>query len=413
MKTSHPERYNDWGEWKPIIATCSQEEYFRLGAEAQTLISPEGRAIANYCSFTGYCGVEFVLFGAFLDTKLEWELPNGIKIAPCDNVRRRIEAGDQAPETIFDGSINFLYDGWMPLEKNESSAIYTAIETIEETITSLAYCVSTPMDWVVKYVETVMPTGREFSHRNLTDEDEELCASFLTATRNLPPRVRSALTRTLSWYQRGSTSRSLSDRFLAYYYALEGLGLALWSNARAIGLPPSVGKVAERMLQDDESKGKEIRVLLEQSSDIELPKAVSDSYFAVIVGIRRRLESVLRAAFGEDSKDAEWPFRKSESTGLSPSDIRSSLAHGSVSESQLLRKSDLAAVSEKLRIILRELIVRTVRQSWGGEPIPFRTIQLIHTISADNTIACAPGGGWRATGDFRITPALLARKGLL
>ena len=60
------------------------------------------------------------------------------------------------------------------------------------------------------------------------------------------------------------------------------------------------------------------------------------------------------------------------------------------------------------------LVERTIARNWRGAPHPFeRAREWTVTILPGETIPNSPGGGWVAKGDFRITHALLARKGLL
>jgi len=392
-------RFNPWGEWNPIVHPGPLNDYVAQVRAAERLCSPGAQAAYKYCVLTKSEGIEFVLLSRFVDKNPYRRLPNGIILVPCANV---LSYDD--PSSVHDPAW-FIYDGWMPLADTDESTILAALSAIEETVAALGFCYEAPTRWVQKYIEL---SNKASETRQLTDEDVQELDNFVVRTNQLPAKVKGAVNRSVHWLQHADSLSYSLDRFLALYFALEGLCEALWAAAPQIGLPIESTVRKESNAKKKERISAEIREILNEELDADPEKAIQRAYFDAVKGLRRRVELVLHAAFVNGAEFCTWLYNGRNS----PSKLRSALAHGSQSGLQAHEWRDLPGMCDKLRGGVASLIRRTLHQQWGT-PMKGRTITVTATMTIANSVPIIPNGGWRVEGNFEISLALLSAKGLL
>ncbi|WP_437554773.1 hypothetical protein WME97_22365 [Sorangium sp. So ce367] len=395
-------RYNAWREWKPIVAKVDVAAWFTLQNEIRALESPELQAGYAYCKYTGFDCIEFIILANFVDAAPVRRYPGGLILVPCEDVLRA--AADRALART--PRSEHIYDAWFPLRSTAPEAIRDALLEIDDIVTFIARSYGVTARWMPKYIETVLPPKPV---RTIEDSDWKRHAGALSRLRALPGSVRPAAARAAHWLLRAQQQRAGIDRFLYAWFALEGLLLALYEHASDVELPlpnedASLSKSQRRRLRNDQ-----IRQILVESMDHDPEQATMRAYFDVVVPIRKRSEAVLRAALGEQSPLIGWLYGGADG----PAKLRTDIVHHGKSPHEIHTRFPVERIAQNVEDLANEIIVRTLRRMWRGEPLPTSTHSVTMTIYPEATIANAPDGGFVVQGDFRITHQLLAILGLL
>ncbi len=393
-------RFNAWREWKPIVANLDLNEWHRLQVELRDLTGPELQAIYSYCRHTGFECVEFVILATYADVATFRRYPGGLLVVPCEDV---LEAAAGTSPVVVPRN-EHLYDAWLPLRETTPSAVQDAIAQIDETVTLIARSYGVSARWLPKYIETVRQGA---GVRTIDDSDWEDHSKALGRWASLPTSIRPAAARAAHWLLRGENQRAGIDKFLFTWFALEGLLLALYDSASDIELPIDDGeagktRAARRRLREDR-----IRSILAASLESDATQAVMNAYFQGVVPIRRRCEAVLRALLGDQEPRVAWLY----GDRAGPGQLRTEIVHNGASAHEIYGRFPIDRTVEQLQQLANEVLVRALRRSWRGEPLP--TVARSYTMMMGNGIVNAPTGGWAAEGDFRITHGRLAALGLL
>lgn len=396
-------RFNAWREWKPIISTSDTKTWLALHNEIRSLDGPELQAAYSYCKHTGFEGIEFVLLANFVDTAPARRYPGGLILVPCDDV---LAAADTTIMPIRVPRNEHIYDAWFPVPSTTPDALRDAIAEIDETVTFLARSYRITARWIPKYVETTL---QQKAFTTIKESDWERHAGALARWRTLPRSVRPATSRSAHWLMRAQQQRSAVDRFIFTWFALESLLLALYEHATDVELPLQDSDRSLSRSQKRKAQDARIRQILADTVNDDPTRAATDAYFNGVVTIRRRSELVLKAALGEDNALVEWPYGQSDS----PARLRTEIVHNGSSIHEVYERFPVDRIIEKLEVLANEMIVRTLRRAWRGEPLPTSSQTMTMPMHFDTTITNAPGGGFIVQGDFRITHQMLAMKGLL
>lgn len=389
-------RFNAWREWRPIIATCSEDEYHRALDIAKRLPSPQAQAIYLYNEFTNCSGIEFVLVSNTSDKAPFRRLPHGIVIVPCPQIPF------PAPPSVS------LYDGWMPLSDNSPEAITRGISDLDESISLWSHVLDSSTQVFIKYVECV---GGRPPMWQIEDDDYESITRFSARLRELPTALQTATIRSLHWRQHAQAQIRPTDKLLALWQAFESLLAAAYEHAADIELPIDDPMRLLSKRQQHKAKSDLAKKIVDAEFATNPLKTVCNVYFDVIKGIRRRCEAALRAIIGPDDRRVDQMF-DTEPSAWSPNKIRNLLMHEGCSATEVEIACDIRARVELLDTLLVEIITRILRRRWLGEPLGTRQRQASIFQSVLNTIVCAPSGGFVAQGDFTISFQLMSAKGL-
>jgi hypothetical protein len=394
-------RFNPWRQWKPILARLSDPEWSTLQDDVHRIANPLVACVHQYCRATGFECIEFVFLTNFVDTTPVRNYPGGIVAVPCDDVLS--QARSQFPLSVPRGE--HIYDGWVPLVDTSATAIAKALVEIDEVLTFVGYAHGTSVRWFPKYIEALVTPA---SQRTLTPEDRGEHDEVLLKLASLPASLRPSVARAAHWLLKAKHQRLTIERFVYLWFGFEGLLLALFEHANDIGLPienldATLSKKQRRQRQDAE-----IRTFLADPVNSDAVDAIQRAYFDIVVSIRRRCEAVLRALLGP-SPIVDWPYGGPRA----PSQLRTDVVHKGRSAYEIHQNYPVEEITARLERLANEVISRTLNRAWAGTPLPSKRQTFTMALPFINLVANAPNGGWEAVGDFNITHALLAAKGLL
>lgn len=383
-------RYNAWGEWRPLVARCSQAEYFRIRGEADNLRSNNSKAIYYYNSFTPFQGVEFIIVSNGSDDVAYRRYPGGMIAVACQRIRPVLEAHSVR-----------LYDCWLPMTECTPSAIADALDLIDETVSLVSLSLGTAARWIIKYAENVGPSS---PLAMVTSDEHEELARRLANLRNLPKSLQRAVVRSIHWRQHARIQARTTDQLLALWQAFESLLLALYEHSGDVELPLAVDPRALSRKQRHEEKCVEIRRILDEQLSADPVAAVSRAYFDAVIGIRKRCEMVLKSILGADDERIEWALAQGKNV-WSPQRIRNLILHEGRSATEVEAACDVSEQVGRLDDLVIEIIVRTIGRRWQG--VPLRTGKQQFTALATGIPLVS--NGWEVRGDFHISiPKLVA-----
>lgn len=135
------DRYNENGEWKPILYPAPIDKIQAVIA-ADTK-EPREKGSLFYVKCTGQRVIEFYVHGS-LDTELE-ELvcSNGLRLYRCSWLTRS-----------QNGTQIYVYDGTMPVSEGSLESVKKGLKEIETTLEELCKSNKSSVDWDVKYGTT-------------------------------------------------------------------------------------------------------------------------------------------------------------------------------------------------------------------------------------------------------------------
>lgn len=390
-------RFNPWGQWQPIIARCSQEQYFRTLSAADTLPSRPARAVYLYCEFTSFTGIEFVVVSTGRDEAPYRRYANGALLVPCQQPHHPL--GNPIP----------LYDGWLPLSDSRPETIAAGLQTIDEIVTVSAHILGASGRWVTKYLETV---DRSTPIVHVTDSEHESLQRALQRLRELPTPLQAAVLRSVHWMQHAAVQLRPTDTLLSLWQALESVLLATYEHASDLELTLSSmpSNLSRKMRR--ERTVEHVKRILAEEQDKDPIRAVTRSYFEAVVGIRRRCEAVLHALLGDGDPRTPWLF-DSSATAWSPSAIRNQIMHEGRSAVEIEASCDVLERTERLRRLASEVVLRVLTRRFNGDAFGSRKQTMSVGMLAANSIIWGSGPGVSSVGDFSISLPLLLTKGLL
>ena len=340
-------RYNELGEWKPIVFPG---DFNPLDKEAHELSDdPDVQGIIFYILTTGYRVIEFVV-------------RTSISL-PLDN----ISFGDrlhlwkcQPLESISSENLNFvIYDGWYELASIEPDDIRTAITTIGIGINRLAFIYNSPINWRLKYGDRGIHYGCAKPSKNDLKILNKILKDF--------PLNNDAiiLDAALDWYNRGRSSKNIFMSFLSYYIAIESVCIAVAENRAELGLEYSREPRSDRRKNRIECIDN-LYITLYEKDPIEF---VETAYFECIQSLKEKTKKVTELVFGPDHDYIKVLFNKT-SDGYSLSDIRGKLAHGGIT---LIDWKDESLVRNRIyeiEKISNEFIIRIIFGLKPSDHIP-------------------------------------------
>jgi len=198
--------------------------------------------------------------------------------------------------------------------------------------------------WRAKYLEV---TPKAANSRQLVDEDHSILSSNLAALRNLPAAIQTATLRAIHWREHGLSQRRPVDRFLAFWFALESLALAVYEHAPDLGISVDAGAEYTTKAQRKERKNELIRAIIDEELSSDPIRAAMRAYFEGVISLRRRCEGALRAMLGDADARIAWLYDPAPDA-KSPSNLRSKIVHNALSAREVNAAFDVPETADKV-----------------------------------------------------------------
>ena len=302
-----PGRYNELGEWKPIVYPGKPDVLLKEVSQLSEDLDVQGTLF--YIMATGHRVIEFVV-------RISVELPHqsftfgkDLHFWMCPLLDDQLHSGRNVR----------LYDGWYDVEETDPEYLRQAIANIGLGVNRMAFAYDAAVDWCLKY-------RMNLSSKPLATPSEDDVHILDSLLRDFPQTDDAfLLDAAIDWYTRGKTSHNVFNAFLCYYIAIESVATAVTEGDADFGLG---------YLKESKTELKEKRVAcIQEKLDrlyIDNPvKFVTESYFDCVDTLKRKTQSVAELVFGPSHEYIQALFSKGND-GYSLSEIRSKLAHGGV-----------------------------------------------------------------------------------
>lgn len=341
-----PGRYNNLGEWKPLIYPGNAHP---LQEEARAFSDdPDVQGGFFYMLCTGHRVIEFVIRST-IDLPLEHvSFGKILHLSKCP-----VPADGPSSNSRIR-----IYDGSLDVDRVEPEHLRDLIAGIGVAVNRLGFAYGGIVEWRVKYSMTVTAEGLATPSK----QDLELLDSLLRRFPTSPDSI--VLDAALDWYNRGRSSRNPFTAFLCYYVAIESVASAVGESDADLGLGYRRGTRQERAQQRLDC----IAGMHEELYAADPVGFVREAYSECVVGLRRQTQRIAELVFGADHEYVNGLFRKVD--GYSLYDIRNLVAHGSLS---LVDPDDERLVRSRLGELARiasAFLTRVVFRMAPGEQLP-------------------------------------------
>ena len=383
-----PGRYNNLGEWKPIIYPG---KYEHLTEKAYSLSDdPDVQGALFYIICTAHWVIEFVVRTAIdLPTKAI-SYGGNFHLWKCPPLSE-----NSFVETDFK-----IYDGWLELDSIDPDYIESAIGAISVILNSLAFAYDATIEWRPKYTTVITKGG----YATPTEDDLKLLDTIF-------PNILSAkeffiINAAIDWYNQGKSAKNVFNKFLCYYIALESVALSIADGKADFNLSLSRDPRDVRKRRRNEC----IKEIYKNKFSEDPTRFVEEAYFDCVVGIKKKIHRVVGLVFGDEHKHLKALFEKQDD-GYSLNDIRGGLAHGRMT---ILDKEHEKIVSKRLPDIAeisREFLTRIILKLKPEDRLP--SWSMLHSLkfftNDPRTTLIANSEKLFPTDDWRIKPEWCGR----
>lgn len=376
-----PGRYNNLGEWKPIIYPDAKA----IDEEAAAVSSDERvQGIFFYMVCTGHRGIEFVV-RTTLELPLEFmNFGKDFHLYKCQSKENDRKSND----------LTHIYDGHMSLETGSIEEIETGLRRIGYIMNIIGFTYGVPIDWRIKYrrLEYYEPIVKP------SVDDLKVLNNVLN---NVPSDGNDAdiMNSGLDWYVRGRTSKNIFIRFLSYYIAIESVSLAISSDKGNFGITLKHETKSERKKRKIEG----IQQLHDKMYSANPIEFVNQAYSNYVVSIKNDTRQVVESVFGPKSEYLSSLFDKKPSL----CSIRGKIAHGSMAmwekDNEILVREHL----KEMQDISWEFLMRIILKLKPSESLPdwYETHSIdIQTIDPRSTLWCSDENIFPHGVDWSIRP---------
>ena len=345
-----PNRYNEIGLWKPMLAggdADSAEDRAHAAATDPKLVST-----LFYLYYTRHRVVEFVVRSGF-------KLPDTHMIFAAGRLHLHIcEPVDRSPNAI-------VYDGWHELESTEPEEVEEAFRKTSQTLNRLSFAYNSRATWRLKYL--LYPRMKR-GYETPGAEDLPRLIQFLEMKGS--EKETSLLDAAVDWYNHAKSSGNVLNEFLAYYVAIEGIAMAV-SDGRAdfdLGIPKDT-KSERRTKKEDCIANLHTSLFTSDPTQF-----VQRAYFDCIHGIKKKTRKIVETVLGPESEAVRDMFER-KVDGYSLNDLRNQIAHGTFSPSGTASEHLVAKRTGDIANIAREFLNRLILRipqsqslpSWSGK----------------------------------------------
>ena len=347
-----PGRYNKLGEWKPLIYPGKSDYLIKESMELSD--DPDVQGVFLYLRLTGHRCIEFVL-------RANMELP-----WPYTSTKERnLHIWKCPPDEHAGTNPNVrIYDCWMDLEGHRVDEVESALAGIAYLVNVLCLPFDAIYSWRIKYRMTMGGTNLLTPSHDDLEIVDEILQKF--------PAVQDAavLMAAIDWYNRGSMSSNVFNRFLCYYIALESVAVAIASGAelgRESPLKPNKKEKLAQAIACIQAKHAEVF----PSDPIRF---VNESYFECVQSVTAKTKAGVTSVFGEGHGYLKLLFEESSGGDKPLKDLRSDLAHGDATLMDKRHENLVRKHLYEMGRITREFLLRVLFRlepsnkppSWSG-----------------------------------------------
>ncbi len=378
-----PGRYNKLGEWKPLVYPGNAEPLINEAVKLSEDADVQG--VLLYMRLTGHRCIEFAL-------RTNIELPGDYTSTTERNLhiwKCPVEGHDATNTNVR------VYDCWMELEGHSVEDVERGLSGIAYFVNVLCFPYGASYSWRNKYRMTL-----DDAHvRTPTHEDLNVVDSIL---KRFPETEDAAiLVSGIDWYNRGSMSTNVFNRFLCYYVALEVVAVAIadGSDLRKTDIPKPTRKEKEACIEAKHS----------QLFATDPIRFVNESYFECVQSLTSRTKAGVASVFGAGHRYLKLLFEESSGGDISLKDLRARLAHGNVTlmhkrHEHLVRKH-LHQIEQITKEFLLRVLFRLEPQdlvpSWSGKfQQSFRTADPRSTMVASTNAVFPKGTDWKIRAEW-------------
>lgn len=302
-----PGRYNEPGEWKPIVYPG---ESGNLQNEAVKASEDERiQGVLFYMLCTGYRIIEFA-------AKMVIKLPDKRTILPGDVNLLLVE---RETGEVPDFSNEYVYDGWLELKDGLIETIKEGLDAIQRAMQGLSFSFDNQVKWNLKY----MIAGHQHGAAAPEAKDAKYMEQIIRKTQERKDLV---IDTAMNWYQLGLLTQNPLNAFLCFHIAIEGLAIKLSSGklhaSKLFGFEKEKKEDRKKRIADCFDK------YYKQYATINLEKMIQEAYFNCIYPIKFHLKRAFEGVFGKNHKVIKEYFDGKESIWA----IRGKLAHGEYSD---------------------------------------------------------------------------------
>lgn len=344
-----PGRYNRLGEWKPLIYPGNAEHLMKECMQLSD--DPDVQGVLLYMRLTGYRCIEFVL-------RTNIELPGSYTSTEERNLH--IWKCPTEEKGVSDSNVR-VYDCWFDLQSGSVEEIASGLAGIGYFVNVLCFSFGAAYSWRNKYRMTSLEPGWLLTPGH---DDLKIVSGMLEEF--MGTEEAAILVAGIDWYNRGSTSTNIFNRFLCYYIALESVAVAIADGS---------GLVKIRLAQRSKAAKKALATACIQAKHQQLfatdpIRFVQESYFDCVQSLTSKTKAAVEAIFGQGHPYLEALFTKSADGDMALKDLRGDLAHGDVTLMDKQHEHLIRKHVYEIERITREFLLRVLFRVEPSEQVP-------------------------------------------
>lgn len=343
-------RYNDPGEWVPIVYPGDSGHLQQEALEATGDERIQGVLFYMFC--TGYRAIEFVVKMAVKLPQNKTELPGGVylELVPQKSPIKGMPDLDN----------EYVYDGTLYLNDPNPETIKEGLDTIQRAIDGIAFAFSNPAKWRVKYTIKGHSPGAALPK----SKDIVLLRKLIEGAQK---EADMTIDTAISWYKLGLLIDNKLNAFLCFHIAIEGLAVKLANGelkaSRFFGL----------VKEDKTNRKQRLKTKFDEYYKnyyaTNLEKLIKEAYFET-GPITSNMKRAFKKVFGESNPVIDEYFKGDDSINV----LRGKLAHGEYSDwhydEYMMVWSKLWRVQEIARAFITRVLLRVPpgqkRPAWSG-----------------------------------------------
>ena len=377
-----PGKYNNDGEWKPIIYPGNCDHLMEEARKATPDERIQGVLFYMFC--TGHNVIEFVIKTPIKLPDKKTELDSKIYLL-------QLESDDKLKKF----SNEYIYDGWMELYDVSIDGIKNSIDEIQRVMQNLAFYFDNQVKWKLKYNLVNHSRGSSLANK----KDLEVFKKLNKITQIEKDQT---IDSSINWYYLGTQSQNIFNAFLCYHIAIEGLAIKLaegkLSSSNFFEFPADKKELKEKRLRECFDS------YYEQFYKKDLNKLISEAYFNCVLSIRTNMIKALSKVFGENHHYVKEYFNGGDCIWA----LRGEIVHGEHSELTYDKYLKVWGKLSLLQDISKSFIMRVIFKVKSNQKIEDWSREFSLQIGLDNpdnvpiasTLDFLPKQDWKIQGNW-------------